>query len=379
MGNVSQFSRKAQAYERLDKTVTDRYEVGKRIGRGCYGIVFDAVRHSEEIKSPYAVKKIMHAFKNATDAQRAYREVMYLKALSDHENIITLKEVLCASNDMHLYLVFERMDGSLAVALRTKALQPIHKDLICYQLTRALKWVHSANVVHRDVTPANILLTKLCHVKLADFGWARDLPIVDEHHPMTDYAGTRWYRAPEVIFGARHYTAAVDMWALGCITGEVYGNGPLIGGSSNIDMIEKMIELTGKPIPADVAALDCPNAELAMEPIPPGPPHKSVEAMYPNEAQDMHDFVQLLIQWNPVKRLTATEALTHPFLGAHHNPDDEPAIGRHVTLELNDSEQVSLNWYRDQIYADAIGIGKAKLKVEMHRRRALEDLYETLG
>lgn len=380
MGNSHNLTGKVPTHENIDTTVKKRYAVSKRIGRGCYGVVFQGHKISKEgkkvVDSDCAIKKIMSAFRNANDAQRVYREVMYLRELQGHENIVVLREVINAVDDRHLYLIFELMDSSLHMALRVKALQTIHKPYIIYQIMRGLKFIHSAGIMHRDLTPANLLLSKSSDCKIADFGWARTSPASGEEDAaqMSSYTGTRWYRCPEIVFDGRYYTTSIDVWAAGCIAGELYADGPLLPGTSTIDMTEKMIELLGKPTDYDIVSLNAPDAEVAMEPVAPGPAYNGIEKRFPQENQDMQDFMHLLMQWDPSKRLTASEALTHPFLGAHHNPDDEPTFGRRVELPLGDDEQVSHNWYRDQIYADIIGSQHAKAKLELHRRQAKEGM-----
>lgn len=222
--------------------------------------------------------------------------------------------------------------------------------------------------------PANILLTKNGDAKLCDFGWARQAPDPGGNFdPLSQYVAARWYRCPEMLFGAEFYTTAVDMWAIGCVTAEMYGDTALFDGTSTIDMVTKILELTGKPMPGDVETLNSATAAQALEPVAPGPAHLPLDARLPDETSEMHDFVELLLQWSPEKRLTASEALEHPYVGAHHNPDDEPNFGRVIRLEIPDTTRVTPNWYRDQIYADAMGVDASKRKVIAHRKKAARD------
>merc|ERR1712110_1281935 len=125
-------------------------------------------------------------------------------------------DVLCSSDDRHLYLVMDLMDSDLQKSLRVKALQPVHKELVTYHVLRALHYIHSSSIMHRDVKPANILLSKNGEAKLCDFGWARQAPDPGgAADGLTQYVAARWYRCPEMLFGAEFYTTAVDMWAIG--------------------------------------------------------------------------------------------------------------------------------------------------------------------
>ena len=101
----------------------------------------------------------------------------------------------------------------------------------------ALKFVHSAGVIHRDVKPSNILINKSCLAKLCDFGLSRCMEGVDDYvEPvLTDYIATRWYRAPEVLLGTAKYESAIDMWGLGCVIAEMYISKPLFPGSSTLN------------------------------------------------------------------------------------------------------------------------------------------------
>ena len=160
--------------DEIDKPVLKRYEVAQKLGKGAYGIVWKAV--DKKTKDVVALKKIFDAFQNATDAQRTYREVIFLQQMGEHENIVQLQNVLKADNDRDLYLVFEHMETDLHAAIRANILGDVHKQYIMWQTLKALKFMHSANLLHRDMKPSNLLLNSDCLMKVADFGLARSLP-----------------------------------------------------------------------------------------------------------------------------------------------------------------------------------------------------------
>ena len=157
--------------EDIDKHVLRRYEVVQKLGKGAYGIVWKAT--DRKSKDTVALKKIFDAFQNATDAQRTYREIMFLNQMRNHENIVRLIDVLKADNDRDIYLVFEYMETDLHATIRANILEEIHKQYIMYQAFKALMYMHSAKLVHRDMKPANLLLNADCVMKVADFGLAR--------------------------------------------------------------------------------------------------------------------------------------------------------------------------------------------------------------
>lgn len=130
----------------------------------AYGIVWKAI--DKKTRETVALKKIFDAFQNATDAQRTFREIMFLQELHGHENIIKLLNVLKADNDRDIYLVFEYMETDLHAVIRASILEDIHKQYTMYQLLKALKYMHTANVLHRDMKPSNLLLNSECLVKV---------------------------------------------------------------------------------------------------------------------------------------------------------------------------------------------------------------------
>jgi len=159
--------------EDIDRHVLRKYDIVQKLGKGAYGIVWRAV--DRKTKETVALKKIFDAFQNATDAQRTFREVMFLQEMAGHEHIVTLFNVLKADNDRDIYLVFEYMETDLHAAIRANILQDIHKQYIVWQSLKALKYMHSAELLHRDMKPSNLLLNSDCLMKVADFGLARSL------------------------------------------------------------------------------------------------------------------------------------------------------------------------------------------------------------
>ena len=237
--------------DEVDRHVQRKYDIVQKLGKGAYGIVWRA--QDKRTKEVVALKKIFDAFQNATDAQRTFREIMFLQEMADHEHIIKLTNVLKADNDRDIYLVFEYMETDLHAAIRANILQDIHKQYILWQSLKALKYMHSAELLHRDMKPSNLLLNSDCLMKVADFGLARSLK--KERYEqnerdipaLTDYVATRWYRAPEILLGSGYYTFGVDMWAVGCILGEMLLGKPIFPGSSTMNQLEKIADLVGCP------------------------------------------------------------------------------------------------------------------------------------
>jgi len=343
------------ANEDIDKHVLRKYEILQKLGKGAYGIVWKAI--DKKTRETVALKKIFDAFQNATDAQRTFREIMFLQELNGHENIIKLLNVLKADNDRDIYLVFEYMETDLHAVIRASILEDIHKQYTMYQLLKALKYMHTANVLHRDMKPSNLLLNSECLVKVADFGLARSivsLENVNVANPvLTDYVATRWYRAPEILLGSQRYTKGVDMWSIGCILGELLGGKPMFPGTSTMNQLDKIIEVTGRPTAEDIAAINSPFAATMLESLPPSRP-RSLSDMFPGASPDALDLLQKLLQFNPNKRITAEQALEHSFVAQFHNPADEPRCNKIIQIAIDDNHKYSISEYRTKLYADII-------------------------
>lgn len=112
-----------------------------------------------------------------------------------------------------------------------------------YQILRGLKYIHSANVIHRDLKPSNLLLNANCDLKICDFGLARP---ASENEFMTEYVVTRWYRAPELLLNSSDYTAAIDVWSVGCIFMELMNRRPLFPGRDHVHQMRLLTEVTYK-------------------------------------------------------------------------------------------------------------------------------------
>ena len=204
----------------IDPRVLRRFDVEQKLGQGAYGIVWKA-RHRKS-GSVVALKKCFEAFRCNVDAQRTFREVMYLRALAGHDNIVTIQNVFRADNDKDLYITFDYMETDLNQVIKSKILEEIHIRYIIYQLLKAVKYIHSARLLHRDIKPANILIDASCKIKLCDFGLCRSIASGEnlKSVEMTDYVATRWYRSPEILMGSKKYTVGLDLWSVGCILGE---------------------------------------------------------------------------------------------------------------------------------------------------------------
>ena len=338
--------------EEIEAHVLRKYEIIQKLGKGAYGIVWKAI--DRRTKQQVAVKKVFDAFHNATDAQRTFREVCFLQELNSHENIVKLLNIMKAENNKDLYLIFEFMDTDLHAVIRANILEEIHKKYIVYQILKALKYVHSGDLIHRDLKPANILLNSECHVKVADFGLARSLSQQENDGcdpVLTEYVATRWYRAPEILLGSQKYSKAVDMWSIGCIVGELIVGKAIFPGTSTINQIEKVLELTGKPTIKDVEALESHLASNILSSIN-SIRRRGFQAFFPNASDEGLDLLRKLLTFNPKERLTVDEAINHVYLKDFKGTENEMKFNGVISVPMNDNKKFTIREYREALYTD---------------------------
>jgi serine/threonine protein kinase len=267
-----------------------------------------------------AIKRIHGLFRNISDALRVLREITLLRLLSGDPYIVRAKAVLLPPSDAfsELYIVFELMESDLRNVISINDdLTAGHHRIILYQMLRGLAFMHGAGVLHRDLKPNNVLTNSNCAVKLCDLGLARPANGGGGTSgvAMTDYVATRWYRAPELcgcFYGV--YTAAVDVWSLGCIFAETVLRRPLFPGRSVVDQLTLITDMLGRPSDLVIDGIANKRARRFLRGIPP----KSTVPL----AEMMRGFcddplaIELLgrmIAFDPSERPSAADALRHPY------------------------------------------------------------------
>eukprot|EP00758_Cryptobia_borreli_P008477 Tbor_TRINITY_DN5393_c0_g1::TRINITY_DN5393_c0_g1_i1::g.4773::m.4773 len=350
---------------------------------GVVGGARKDVESSEPIK--VAIKKIGSVFQDLVDGKRILRELKLLHFM-DHRNVLHLLDVfrprvntgiinspalkflsdreqvpdpkINEETDFFsdIYVVTECMSSDLGKVIRCddNSLGEQHASLFIYQMCCGLNFIHNtARVIHRDVKPGNILIASPeCIVKIADFGLARCVNGTD----MTDYVATRYYRPPELLLVSDNYTTAIDMWAVGCIAVEILTGKALLPGTDYINQLVLITELLGTPTVEELKHVRSKEAVDFVRELPPTK-RKDISTLFlregytkgedegknsekgPNDNKDkgeedgkmdeditpspeMIDFVDKLLRMAPENRMTAREAMLHPWVKAHFSKDD---------------------------------------------------------
>jgi mitogen-activated protein kinase 1/3 len=202
-----------------------------------------------------------------------------------------------------------------------------HCQYFIWQMLCALDAIHSAGVLHRDITPSNLLINKNCDLKVGDLSLARSaIRIKAEQGSTREYVTNPWYRAPEITLAFEQYTNAVDIWSLGCIFAEMLKGEPLFPGKNINHQLSLIFDVLGTPTKEDTEwILSSPvREELCCLPFKEKVPWKNI---FPNASANALDLVARLLTFDPTKRINAREALRHPYLGAYHDRNSEPAGG----------------------------------------------------
>nr|BAD72769.1 putative MAP kinase [Paramecium caudatum] len=284
-----------------------KYEVQGIIGEGAYGIVLKG--KNKENGEIVAIKQFIGSEEDESIKKTILREVKVLKMLN-HENIVKLKEAFRRKGK--LYIVLEFVEKNLLELLEEKSngLDPELTRRFIYQLCQAIAYCHSIDVLHRDIKPENLLISDQQVLKVCDFGFARLLP--QKQGQLTDYVATRWYRAPELLLGGE-YGKGVDMWAIGCIMAELTDGQPLFSGQSEIDQLYVISKLLG-PLTNEQKETFLKNPRYVGMKFHEITKPETIEKRFQGKLSlKAISFLKGLLKMDPNKRMTAIEALEHPY------------------------------------------------------------------
>ncbi|XP_019944801.1 mitogen-activated protein kinase 14A isoform X2 [Paralichthys olivaceus] len=319
---MSQKERPVFYREEVNKTiweVPERYKKLSPVGSGAYGSVCAALDMKNVGK--VAVKKLSRPFQSIIHAKRMYRELRLLKHMK-HENVIGLLDVFTPATSLKeftdVYLVTHLMGADLNNIVKCQKLTDDHVQFLIYQILRGLKYIHSADIIHRDLKPSNLAVNEDCELKILDFGLAR--PTDDE---MTGYVATRWYRAPEIMLNWMHYNMTVDIWSVGCIMAELLTGRTLFPGTDHINQLQQIMRLTGTPPASLISRMPSHEARNYISSLPQMPKRSFADVFVGANPQAV-DLLEKMLVLDTDKRITAAEALAHPYFAQYHDPEDEP-------------------------------------------------------
>ncbi|XP_071130122.1 cyclin-dependent kinase-like 1 isoform X12 [Mytilus edulis] len=285
----------------------EKYENLGLVGEGSYGMVLKC-RH-KETGQLVAIKKFLESEDDKMVKKIALREVRMLKQLR-HDHLVNLIEVF--RRKKRLYLVFEFVDHTVLDELEKcpNGLDENTVRRILWQVLKGVEFCHVHNIIHRDVKPENILVSKSGVVKLCDFGFARTLAQPGESY--TDYVATRWYRAPELLVGDTKYGKAVDIWAIGCLLSEMLTGEPLFPGDSDIDQLYHIVKCFGN-LTARHKEVFLRNPLFVGMRIPEVKETVPLEKKFNRISSNSLDLMKQSLRLDPDDRPTCTQLLKHEF------------------------------------------------------------------
>lgn len=291
------------------------FEKLNRIGEGTYGIVYRA--RNIETGEIVALKKMRMEQEKEGFPLSGLREISLLLSLR-HRNIVQLEEIVVGNHLDSIFLLMEYCEQDLASLLDNmqKPFAESQVKCIMLQVFRGLKYLHQKYIVHRDLKVSNLLMTDTGCVKIADFGLAKKYGVPLQ--VMTSKVVTLWYRAPELLFGSKIHTTAVDMWAAGCILGELLIHKPLLPGRSEIHQIELIIDMLGTPTEqiwpgfSKLPALE--NFTLKRQ------PYNNIKHTLTWLSDSGIRLLNHLFMYDPTKRATASECLGSSYFRQHPYP-----------------------------------------------------------
>ena len=389
-----------------DWKVTERYELGKKIGTGSYGYVCEA--HDKVSQRSVAIKRFSRIFEDLIDCKRVLREIAILNRLSN-PNVVKIVDLIIPNSALpfdEIYLVLELCDTDFKKLFKSEVfLSELHVKTLLYNMVVGVKYLHSAGIYHRDLKPANCLANQDCSVKICDFGLSRAVGMESQPHllnlpntpregeaapagllkrQLTGHVVTRWYRAPELILLEENYTEAIDVWGIGCIFAELLGmmqenvpffrdREPLFPGGScfplspgnkdsndfkfhtrgNRDQLNLIFNVLGTPSESDIEQLEKQDAKryircfTARQGTGLGAKFKAANA-------ETLDLLSGMLIFNHLKRMTVDDILRHPYLAEVRRP----------STELVASEQVFLNFELEP------ELGESQLRRYFHAEQA---------
>lgn len=326
---------KVLVHSKAGESLELSYNKTAAVGNGSFGVVYHA--KISETDEEVAIKKVLQdkRFKN--------RELQIMR-LINHPNIVDLKYYFYTNgkkrDEIYLSLILEFMPETIYRAsrnyVRAREIMPLFLvKLYTYQILRSLIYIHGMGICHRDIKPQNVLLdSKTGVLKLCDFGSAK---VLTPGEPNVAYICSRYYRAPELVFGATFYSTKIDVWSTGCVMAELMLGRPLFPGDTGLDQLIEIIKVLGTPTHEQVVAMNPNYMEHRFPQIQPKP-FSRILVSYPL-AEQAFDLLGKMLVYDPKLRISASQALAHPFFDELRSPGVTLPTGQPVPTLFNFSAQ----------------------------------------
>ncbi|VBB25314.1 unnamed protein product [Acanthocheilonema viteae] len=275
---------------------------------GAYGVVYKAFHKQTE--KPVAIKMIRLDCQEDGIPATTVRELALLRELR-HPNIVVLHGVVM--EEYRVYLVFEFLDMDLRRYIdsipKDQLMNKIELKTHLYQILQGICYCHQRRIMHRDLKPHNLLINAEGIIKLADFGLAREIGI--PIRPFTHEVVTLWYRAPEILLGAKRYSYAIDIWSIGCIFAEMASKEALFAGESEIAQLYSIFSIMSTPTEENWPGVTkLPDYQELF------PQWKNCNLeKFLDKYMDSDDLAILkaMITYDPAQRVSAKQLLKHPY------------------------------------------------------------------
>ncbi|KAL7420198.1 hypothetical protein Q5752_005164 [Cryptotrichosporon argae] len=286
------------------------------IEEGTYGVVFRA--RCNDTGAVFALKKLKLDEERHGFPITSLREVMALMACGEHDNVVGVREIVVGDTLNQIFIVMPFIEHDLKTLLADMPHPFLQSEVktILRQLLSATAHCHAHWILHRDLKTSNLLMNNRGQIKVADFGLARTFG--DPLGPMTQLVVTLWYRAPELLLGTKEYTTAIDVWSIGCIFAELIQKEPLFPGRGELDQLNKIFSLLGKPNDDVWPGFSrLPNAK-SINAI--GPAFSQLRQKFKHLSSEGQALMSALLAYDPARRISAEDASKHAYFSEQPLP-----------------------------------------------------------
>ncbi|KAK7115796.1 cyclin-dependent kinase 7-like [Littorina saxatilis] len=310
-----------------------RYEKIEFLGEGQFATVYKA--RDTKTDAVVAVKKIKVGTRvEAADGinRTALREIKLLQELS-HVNVIGLLDIFGQKSNVSL--VFDFMETDLEIIIKDNKiiLTAPHIKSYMLQTLQGLEYLHAHWILHRDMKPNNLLINDQGILKIGDFGLAKYYG--SPSRPYSNQVVTRWYRCPELLFGAKQYSTGVDIWATGCIMAELLIRLPFLPGETDLDQLGRIFQVLGTPTEDDWPHVKALPDYIQFRSYPKQP----LKEIFTAAGDDLLEVLDQMMALNPLKRCTATESLKMPYFSNKPHPAAGHQLPRPGSNKIVNKEQ----------------------------------------